>query len=57
MFEIKDFYLSISKELSTDVLTFAKTIITLDDHDKKIIYHSRKSFNFRSITNVDEKRK
>ena len=56
MFDIKDFYLSISKELLTDVLTFAKTIITLDDHDK-IIYHSCKSINFQLTTNVAEKRK
>ena len=42
MFNIKDFYPSISKELLTDSITFAETIINLDDHDKKIIY-SRKS--------------
>ena len=42
MFDIKDFYPSISKELLTD----AETIINLDDHDKKIIYHSRKSLLF-----------
>ena len=41
MFDIKDFYPSISKELLTDVLTFAETIVNFDDHDKKIIYHSR----------------
>ena len=45
MFDIKDFYPSISKELLTDALTFAETIINLDDH-KKIIYHSRKSLLF-----------
>ena len=43
MFDIKDFYLSISKELLSDVLTFAETIIYLDDHDKEIIYCSHKS--------------
>ena len=42
MFNIKDFYASISKELLTDSITFAETIINLDDHDKKIKY-SRKS--------------
>ena len=41
MFYIKDFSPSISKELLADALTFAETIINLDDHDKKIIYHSR----------------
>ena len=46
MFDIKDFYPSISKELLTDALTFAETIINLDDQDKKIIYHSRKSLLF-----------
>ena len=42
MFDIKDFYPSISKELLTDALTFAETIINLDYQDKKITYHSRK---------------
>ena len=37
MFDIKEFYPSISKELLTDALTFAETIINLDDPDKKII--------------------
>ena len=46
MFDIKDFYPSISKELLTDVLTFAKTKINLDDHDKKIIYHTHKLLLF-----------
>ena len=36
MFNIKDFYPSISKELLTDSITFAETIINLDDHDKKM---------------------
>ena len=46
MFDIKDFYPSISKELLTDALTFAKTKINLDDHDKKIIYHTYKLLLF-----------
>ena len=46
MFYIIDLYPSISKELLTDALTFAEAIINLDDHDKKIIYHSRKSLLF-----------
>ena len=37
MLDIKDFYPSISKELLTNALTLAETIINLDDHDKKII--------------------
>ena len=46
MFNIKDFYPSISKELLTDAFTFAGTTINLDDYDKKIIYHSRKLLLF-----------
>ena len=46
MFDIKDFYPSISKGLLNDALTFVETIINIDDHDKKIIYHSRKSLLF-----------
>ena len=47
VFDIKDFYPSILKELLTDALIFAETIITnLDDHDKKIIYHSHKWLPF-----------
>ena len=34
------------KELLTDALAFAKTIIDLVGHDKKIIYHSSKSSLF-----------
>ena len=37
IFDIEDFYPSISKELLNDALTFAETIINLDDQDKKII--------------------
>ena len=37
MYDIKDFYPSISRELLIDALTFAGTIIKLDDHDKRII--------------------
>ena len=46
MFDIKDFYPSFSKELLNDALIFAKTIINLDDHDKKIIYYTHKSWHF-----------
>ena len=34
MFDIKDFYPSIPKELLNHALTFAKTMINLDDQDK-----------------------
>ena len=46
MFDTKDFYPSVSKELLTNALAFAETIINLDGHDNKIIYHSRKSLLF-----------
>ena len=36
MFDIKDFYLSISKELLSDVLPFAETIIYLDNHVRRL---------------------
>ena len=45
MFDIKDFYLLISKELLTETITFAEIIINISDHDK-IIYHSRQSLLF-----------
>ena len=46
MFDIKDFYPWISKELLTNALTFAEIVFNLHDHDKNIIYHSRKSLFF-----------
>ena len=46
MFDDKDFYKSILKEHLNDALPFAETIINIDNHDKKIIYHSRKSLRF-----------
>ena len=56
----RDFYPSISpsisEELLTDTLTFPETIIKLDDHDKQIMYHSRKSLLFVNRY-VDQKRR
>ena len=46
MFGIKDFYTSILKKLLSDALTFTETIIDLNDHGKRIIYHSCKSLLF-----------
>ena len=37
MFYVKDFYPSVSRELLTDALVFAKANINLNDYDKKII--------------------
>ena len=45
MLDIKDFYPLILKELLTDALTFAGTIINIHDHDKKR-YHSHKLLLF-----------
>ena len=46
MFDIKDFYPSISKKLLSDSLQFAETKIKIDQNDKDIIYHARKSLLF-----------
>ena len=46
MFDVKDFYLSISKEYLSDTVTFVETRINIDNYDKQIIYHSRKSSLF-----------
>ena len=46
VFDIKDFYPSISKELLTIALNFAEEKIPLSNEDKKIIFHSRKSLFF-----------
>ena len=46
IFEIKDFYPSILKEILTDTLTFVEAIIKLDGQDKKIKYDSFKSLLF-----------
>ena len=48
MFGIKDFYPSISKELLADALTFAETIINVDDQDIPLP---------QSRTSADEKRR
>lgn len=43
MFDIKDFYPSITKKLLTDALSFAEKHIFIIEEDKQIIYHSRKT--------------
>ena len=45
-FDIKDFYPTITKELSSKCLSFAETKVQITKDDKKIIYHSRKSLPF-----------
>ena len=46
IFDIKDFYPSISKKLLTNALIFAETKIEISEEDKKIIYHARKTLLF-----------
>ena len=46
VFDIKDFYPTITKDLLTKCLNFAEEKVQISDDDKKIIYHSRKSLLF-----------
>ena len=50
IFDIKDFYPSISQELLQKSLNFAQRFIDINTNDKEIIFHSRKSLLF---TNTD----
>ena len=57
MFDIKDFYPSISKKIELMPYLFREAIIKLDDHDKKIIYQSRKLLLFNQEQTWMEKRR
>ena len=46
LFDIKDFYPTITKDLLTKRLNFAEEKVHISDDDKKIIYHARKSLLF-----------
>ena len=46
MFDIKDFYPSISKKLLTDALNFANAHIETSENDLYILFHARKSLLF-----------
>ena len=46
VFDIKDFYPSISEKLLTNALNFANSISKIDNKEKEIIFHSRKSLLF-----------
>ena len=46
IFDIKDFYLSISEKLLTNALNFAKEITDISREDMQIMYHSRKTLLF-----------
>ena len=45
-FDIVEFYPSISRDLLSKTMDFAKTITTVSKDDERIIYHSRKSLLF-----------
>ena len=46
MFDIKDFYPSISKKLLTNALEYATEKVNISEEDTKIIFHSRKLLLF-----------
>ena len=46
IFDIKDFYLSISEKLLTNALNFTKEITDISREDMQIMYHARKSLLF-----------
>ena len=46
MFDVKDFYPSINERLLINAIKFAERSLTLDQKDKEIIFHSRKSLLF-----------
>ena len=48
MFDIKDFYPSISKKLLTKAFNFAKTKVNINEENKNIIFHARKSLLFNN---------
>ena len=51
IFDIKDFYPSITEKLLKNALTFADEISKIKQKDKDIIFHARKSLLF----NADER--
>ena len=50
VFDVKDFYPSISKKLLSDAILFAKSITDVSKEEEKIIQHSRKSLLFHDDT-------
>ena len=48
IFDIKDFYPSISRKLLENAIKFAKTYIQINDKEEKIIFHSRKSLLYHN---------
>ena len=45
-FDIVEFYPSISEDLLSKAITFAKSLVTVTAHEESIIWHSRKSLLF-----------
>ena len=45
-FDIVEFYPSISEDLLSKAITFAKSLVTVTAHEESIIWHSRKSILF-----------
>ena len=48
MFDIKDFYPSISEKLLTKSIKFAKTVTNITNKEIEIIFHARKSLLFEN---------
>ena len=46
MFDVKDFYPSITEKLLHNAIKFAEKTLSISQKDKEIIYHSRKSLLF-----------
>ena len=46
MFDVKDFYPSISEKLLTNAIKFAERTLTINQKDKEIVFHARKSLLF-----------
>jgi len=48
LFDVKDFYPSINETLLKNSLQFAETLTDINDKEKEIIHHSRKSLLFNN---------
>ena len=57
VFDIENFYPSITKKLLTDSICFAKQYTTISDLDNNIIMHSRKPLLFKNSTAWSKKDK
>ena len=48
VFDVKDFYPSITENLLKNAIQFAETLIAIDPKDKEIVHHARKSLLFNN---------